>query len=114
MEDNRTYYYARVSTTDQNLDRQLEAFYRLGATDRYIITDKASGKDFERPGYASLKSATGLRRGDTLVIKSLDRLGRNKEAIKNSPSIIDSAHIFYSPILPFGRKLVQGGRNMIK
>lgn len=82
MEDNRTYYYARVSTTDQNLDRQLEAFYRLGATDRYIITDKASGKDFERPGYAALKSATGLRRGDTLVIKSLDRLGRNKEAIK--------------------------------
>lgn len=82
VEDNRTYYYGRVSSTDQNLDRQLEAFYSLGAIDRFIITDKASGKDFDRPGYASLKSATGLRRGDTLVVKSLDRLGRNKEAIK--------------------------------
>lgn len=82
MADNRTFYYARVSSTDQNLDRQLEAFHAMGADDRYIITDKVSGKDFNRPGYQSLKSATGLRSGDTLVIKSLDRLGRNKAAVK--------------------------------
>lgn len=77
----RTYYYARVSSTEQNLTRQLEAFKALGATDREIITDKASGKDLERAGYQALKS-TILRAGDTLVIKSLDRLSRNKADIK--------------------------------
>lgn len=81
MEDNRTFYYGRVSSQGQNLGRQIDAFRAMGAEDRYIITDKASGKDFDRKGYQSLKSATGLRRGDTLVIKSLDRLGRNKAGI---------------------------------
>ena len=80
--DSRTYYYARVSTKDQNLDRQISAFKALGATDRDIITDKESGKDLERTGYQALKNAI-LRRGDTLVIKSLDRLSRNKCDIKN-------------------------------
>ena len=79
---NRTYYYARVSSTEQNLDRQLEAFKSMGADSRDIITDKASGKNLERTGYQALKSAI-LRRGDTLVIKSLDRLSRNKSDIKN-------------------------------
>ncbi len=79
---NRTYYYARVSSTEQNLDRQLEAFKSMGADSRDIITDKASGKNLERTGYQALKS-TILRRGDTLVIKSLDRLSRNKSDIKN-------------------------------
>lgn len=76
----KTFYYARVSTQEQNLDRQLAAFRAMGADDRDIITDKASGKTFDRPGYNALKSAM-LREGDTLVIKSLDRLGRNKQAI---------------------------------
>lgn len=80
--ENRTYYYARVSTRDQNLDRQLAAFHTLGATEREIVSDKESGKNLERPGYQALKS-TLLRRGDTLVIKSLDRLSRNKADIKN-------------------------------
>lgn len=80
--DSRTYYYARVSTKDQNLDRQISAFLALGATERDIITDKESGKDLERAGYQALKNAM-LRRGDTLVIKSLDRLSRNKSDIKN-------------------------------
>ena len=80
--DNRTFYYARVSSTDQNLDRQLESFKAMGATERDIITDKKSGKDLERPGYAALKN-TLLRSGDTLVIKSLDRLSRSKADIKN-------------------------------
>lgn len=78
----KTYYYARVSTTEQNLDRQLEAFYALGADERDIITDKQSGKNLERAGYMALKS-TMLRPDDTLVIKSLDRLSRNKMDIKN-------------------------------
>lgn len=80
--DSRTYYYARVSTKEQNLDRQLTAFRALGATEREIITDKESGKDLERAGYQALKNAM-LRRGDTLVIKSLDRLSRNKADIHN-------------------------------
>ena len=80
--DSRTYYYARVSSRDQNLDRQISAFLSLGATERDIITDKESGKDLERAGYQALKNAM-LRRGDTLVVKSLDRLSRNKSDIKN-------------------------------
>lgn len=80
--ENRTYYYARVSSRDQHLDRQLAAFAAMGAAERDIITDKESGKDLNRSGYTALKT-TLLRRGDTLVIKSLDRLSRNKADIKN-------------------------------
>ena len=80
--DSRKIYYARVSSKDQNLARQIELFKSLGATDEQIITDKKSGKDFDREGYKSLKSAMGLRKGDTLVVKELDRLGRDKQAIK--------------------------------
>ena len=79
---NRTYYYARVSSKEQNLDRQLEAFRNLGADDRDIITDKESGKSLDRPGYQALKT-TILREGDTLIVKSLDRLSRNKLDIRN-------------------------------
>ena len=77
----RTYYYARVSSKEQNLDRQIEEFRRMGADDRYIIVDKFSGKDFDRPGYVTLKESL-LRPGDTLVVKELDRFGRNKDQIK--------------------------------
>ncbi len=80
--ESRTYYYARVSSKEQNLDRQLAAFAALGASERATITDKQSGKDLNRPGYIALKMAM-LRPGDTLVIKSLDRLSRNKNDIKN-------------------------------
>ena len=77
----RTFYYARVSSREQNLDRQLDAFHALGADERDIITDKQSGKDLERAGYQALMNAM-LRRGDTLVVKSLDRLSRTKADIK--------------------------------
>ena len=80
--NSRTYYYARVSSKEQNLDRQIAAFLSLGAEERDIITDKESGKNLDRAGYQALKNAM-LRRGDTLVIKSLDRLSRNKADIKN-------------------------------
>ena len=80
--ESRTYYYARVSSKEQNLDRQLATFASLGASERDIITDKQSGKDLHRPGYTALKT-TMLRSGDTLVIKSLDRLSRSKVDIKN-------------------------------
>lgn len=80
--ESRTFYYARVSSREQNLDRQLAAFAAMGAQERDIITDKESGKDLDRTGYTALKTAL-LRRGDTLVVKSLDRLSRSKADIKN-------------------------------
>lgn len=80
--ENKTFYYARVSTKEQNEGRQLKAFYDMGADDRDIIIDKESGKDLNRKGYAALKNGM-LRSGDTLVIMSLDRLSRNKADIKN-------------------------------
>ena len=79
--NNKNFYYARVSSRDQNLDRQIEAFKKLGADEREIICDKESGKDFNRSGYQALKT-TMLRSGDTLIVKSLDRLSRNKTDIK--------------------------------
>ena len=79
--DNRIYGYARVSTREQNEDRQLEALIRFGVPEQNIIVDKASGKDTEREGYQYLKRQI-LRKGDTLVIKELDRLSRNKADIK--------------------------------
>lgn len=88
----RTFYYARVSTREQNLDRQLEAFKTLGAKEREIITDKESGKDLDRPGYQALKT-TILRPGDTLIIKSLDRLSRSKADIRNELQWFKDNHI---------------------
>lgn len=79
--DNRIYGYARVSTREQNEDRQFEALVRFGVSEQNIIIDKASGKDTEREGYQYLKRQI-LRKGDTLVIKELDRLSRNKADIK--------------------------------
>lgn len=80
--ENKIFYYARVSSKEQNLDRQIDAFKKLGADDREIICDKESGRDLNRIGYNALKNAM-LRSGDVLVIKSLDRLSRNKTDIKN-------------------------------
>ena len=79
--DNRIYGYARVSSREQNEDRQLEALTKFGVPEQNIIIDKASGKDTEREGYQYLKRQI-LRKGDTLVIKELDRLSRNKSDIK--------------------------------
>lgn len=77
----RVYGYARVSSTEQHLDRQIEALSSYGVEDRHIITDKMSGKDFSRPGYQTLKGQL-LRSGDVLVIKEFDRLGRDYDSIK--------------------------------
>ncbi|MCR6106870.1 recombinase family protein [Salipaludibacillus agaradhaerens] len=72
--------YIRVSTKEQNLDRQLEAIKSYVSDEKYIYSDKASGKDMERDGFQNMLKA--MRSGDTLFIKSIDRLGRNKEQIK--------------------------------
>lgn len=55
--ESRTFYYARVSSREQHLDRQIAAFYAIGAQEREIITDKESGKDLNRSGYTALKTA---------------------------------------------------------
>ena len=73
--------YARVSSKEQKLDRQLIELKKYVPAEN-IIMDKQSGKDLNRPGYQALKGPLGLRQGDTLYIKSLDRLSRNKEDIK--------------------------------
>ena len=76
----KTVAYVRVSTKEQNLDRQLEELYKLGIEEKYIYQDKQSGKNFDRIGYQYMKKS--LEKGDTLVIKELDRLGRNQEELK--------------------------------
>ena len=75
----RRYFYGRVSSKDQNLDRQLESARNYKDVDR-VFTDKQSGKNMDRDGYQEMKSV--LERGDEVVIHALDRLGRNKDAIK--------------------------------
>ena len=79
--DSRIYGYVRVSSREQNEDRQFEALTKFGVPPESIIIDKCSGKDTEREGYQYLKRQI-LRAGDTLVIKELDRLSRNKADIK--------------------------------
>ena len=76
---NYTYGYVRVSSKDQNLDRQLLALDKFGIPDELIFKDKVSGKNFERPAYLLLLEK--LKPGDAIVIKSIDRLGRNYDEI---------------------------------
>lgn len=72
--------YARVSSKDQNLDRQLLQLQPLVSDERYLFCDKKSGVNFDRENYQAMKNV--LRPGDTLVLCSLDRLGRNWEELK--------------------------------
>ena len=88
----KTYGYARVSTREQHLDRQIKALMDCGIDEREIITDKATGVTLERAGYQALKN-TILREGDTLVIKSLDRLSRSKEHIMQELRYFKERHI---------------------
>lgn len=75
----KQYGYVRVSSREQNTDRQLDALMEAGLSENMIFTDKQSGKDFERPKYKQLLKK--LREGDTLFILSIDRLGRNYDEI---------------------------------
>lgn len=72
--------YARVSSNSQNEARQIAQLQGLVTSDRFLYVDKASGKDFERTQYCLMKQM--LRHGDTLVITSLDRLGRNAQEME--------------------------------
>ena len=81
-----TYGYVRVSTKEQNEDRQLLALDEFGVQFQSIYMDKLSGKDFDRPQYKRLLRR--LKGGDTLVVKSIDRLGRDYSEIQNQWRII--------------------------
>ena len=75
----KTFAYCRVSSKDQNEDRQVQTMLDLGIDERDIFVDKCSGRNFDRPNYQALKSV--LREGDVVLIKSIDRLGRNYKQI---------------------------------
>ena len=81
-----TYGYVRVSSTDQNEDRQVFAMSELQIPPEQIFIDKQSGKDFDRPSYQKLVGL--LTAGDLLYIKSIDRLGRNYDEIQNQWRIL--------------------------
>lgn len=80
MAENKRFGYIRVSDKTQNLERQIQAMQEYGINERDIFADKQSGKDTNRPQYQALKQV--LRSGDVVVIKSIDRLGRNYDDIK--------------------------------
>ena len=80
------YGYVRVSSLDQNEDRQMTALQDAAVPEKNIFTDKQSGKDFERPGYQKLTEV--LKEGDILYILSIDRLGRNYEEIQKQWRIL--------------------------
>jgi DNA invertase Pin-like site-specific DNA recombinase len=75
-----TYFYARVSSSEQNLDRQLEVARNFRDVDE-VFADKQTGKNFDRAEYQRLKSVVVA--GDEVIVKELDRLGRNKQLIKD-------------------------------
>lgn len=73
------YAYGRVSAADQNLNRQIDSFIKNGVAKQHIFTDKKSGKDFDRENYCRLIGK--LKKGDLLIVMSIDRLGRNYDMI---------------------------------
>lgn len=75
MNNGKVYGYVRVSTVQQHQDRQYIAIKKYGVPEENIFSDRQSGKDFQRPGYKKVMEA--LQENDTLVVKSIDRLGRN-------------------------------------
>ena len=86
MTENKTYGYIRVSSTDQNEERQLVAMRAAQVPEKNVYMDKQSGKDFDRPQYKRLVKK--MRPGDLLYILSIDRLGRNYEEIQNQWRIL--------------------------
>jgi DNA invertase Pin-like site-specific DNA recombinase len=80
------YGYVRVSSSDQNTDRQIDAMNGIKIPETHIYTDKQSGKNFERPQYKALLEK--LKHGDLIYIKSIDRLGRNYDEIQNQWRIL--------------------------
>lgn len=92
------FYYARVSTKEQKLDRQIDIFKKMGATDRTIFAEKKSGKNFEdREAWRELIEKWA-EEGDTIVVKNFDRLGRNKDEVKDVMINLAKKNIFIESI----------------
>ena len=102
--ESRIFGYARVSSKEQNLDRQILALKQYVPEDN-ILVDKASGANLQRPSYQALKGALGLRKGDILYITSLDRLSRNKEGHKKGVTVVPGA---WNPAENIGSANVHG------
>ena len=90
--DNKIFGYIRVSSRDQNLARQVDSLKKYVPDERLIFFDKLSGKDFNRPAYQTLKLMA--RCGDTIYIHEMERLGRNKEEIKNELEYFKTEGVF--------------------
>ncbi len=92
------FYYARVSTKEQKLDRQIDIFKEMGATDRTIFAEKKSGKSFEdREAWKELIEKWA-EEGDTIVVKNFDRLGRNKKEVKEMMLFLAKRKIYIESI----------------
>ena len=96
--------YARVSTKEQNLERQISELRQYVPKEENIISDKQSGKNFDRPGYKSLRER--VREGDELYVKSIYRLGRDKEAIKNELKFLKKKGVLVH-ILDFPQTMIE-------
>jgi DNA invertase Pin-like site-specific DNA recombinase len=107
---NQIYGYARVSSKDQNEDRQMIAMREFGVPDGYVYLDKQSGKDFDRPAYRRVMRK--LKTGDTLVIKSIDRLGRNYNEILEQWRIITKEKGAYIVVLDMPLLDTREGRDL--
>ena len=81
--DEKIFGYVRISSKDQNESRQVEAMFAEGVTEERLFIDKESGKDFNRPEYQTLKRMLKISKNSLLLIKSIDRLGRNYREILN-------------------------------
>ena len=100
--EEKVYGYVRVSTKEQNLDRQFIAMKQFGVPEGNIFVDRQSGKDFERPAYQEMMQT--LQEGDTLVLKSLDRLGRSYREVLEQWRIITkekkvNVYVIDTPVL---------------
>lgn len=84
--EGKVYGYIRVSTQEQNIDRQLISLMNIGIAKKNIYIDKQSGKNFKRPSYT--KMMRKIREGDLLIMKNIDRLGRNYQEIMEQWRII--------------------------
>jgi DNA invertase Pin-like site-specific DNA recombinase len=108
------YGYIRVSSTDQNEDRQLVDLNELNIPIENLFTDKQSGKDFNRPAYQELMKH--LKKGDLLYIKSIDRLGRNYDEIKNQWRVLTKekeVDIFVIDIPLLDTRTGKNGKNLM-
>ncbi len=108
--ESKTYGYIRVSSRDQNEDRQRIVMREFGVEDKNVFLDKQSGKDFERPGYQRLLKK--LKPEDTLVIKSIDRLGRNYDEILEQWKIITKEKRVFVVVLDMPLLDTRQGRDL--